>query len=396
MTAFYEHPTNEGPREAPPKQARDAPPDGVSRIGALSTGYMGPASIALPLVSLALVAMLLVTGIAPSGILALVAFVLLVATVFACVHNADIVAARVGEPLGTLVLTFAVTAIEVSIVASLMLNGSPNPTLAREAVSSVIMIVTTGIIGLCLLLGALRYRVQEFRIRGTSAYLAVLLTLSVLVLILPDFTKVAPAGFFSWTQLTFIGIASALLYGAFLFIQTVRNRADFLHTRGSEAKPVHRRPSPRAALASLIWLVLGVLAVAILAKKLAAVVEGTFTEHHFADPDAIVGAAVALLVLLPEAVSAIKSAVRNDLQTSLNVALGSALATIGLTIPAVAAISLVTGQPLIFGLDPRDGVLLVLAMVLSIISFGTGRTNMLTGLVHLVVFATYILLLFEP
>jgi Ca2+:H+ antiporter len=357
---------------------------------------MGPASIGLPLLSLLLIVVLIITGSALTGILALVAFVLLVATVFACVHNADVIAARVGEPLGTLVLTFAVTAIEVSIVASLMLNGSPNPTLAREAVSSVIMIVTTGIIGLCLLVGALRYRVQEFRIRGTSAYLAVLLTLSVLVLILPNFTKGAPTGFFSWTQLTFIGIASALLYGAFLFIQTVRNRVDFLHSPGSRAKPEHQRPTSGAALLSLLWLVLGVLAVAILAKKLAAIVEDTFSEEHLADPDAIVGAAVALLVLLPEAVSAIRSAIRNDLQTSLNVALGSALATIGLTIPAVAVISIVTGQPLVFGLDPRDGVLLVLALVLSVISFGTGRTNMLTGLVHLVVFATYILLLFEP
>jgi Ca2+:H+ antiporter len=363
---------------------------------AASPDYMGLASIALPFTSLALIGVLLVTGGTLNGILALVALVLLIATVFACVHNADVVAARVGEPLGTLVLTFAVTAIEVSIIASIMLHGSPNPTLAREAVFSVIMIVTTGIIGVCLLLGALRYREQEFRIRGTSAYLAVLLTLSVLVLVLPDFTKVAPAGYFSVPQLIFIGIASALLYGAFLFIQTVRNRTDFLRAHGSQSEPVHRRPSPRAALLSLLWLVIGVFAVALLAKKLSTLVEDTFADHHVAEPDAIVGAAVALLVLLPEAVSALKSAVRNDLQTSLNVALGSALATIGLTIPAVAIISLITGEPLVFGLDPRDAVLLVLALVLSIISFGTGRTNMLTGLVHLVLFATYILLLFEP
>jgi len=311
------------------------------------------------------------------------------------------VARRVGEPYGTLVLTFAVTAIEVSIIVSMMLHGENNPTLAREAVFSVVMIIGSGVVGTCLTVGAIWFREQELRPQGTSAYLTVLIALSVLTLILPNYAGGKEAGSFGPAQLAFVSAASALLYCAFLLMQTGRHREDFLERRERgrahhSAGAGHDRPGGRAALLCLGFLFLGLFAVVLLAETVAANVEDGLAALEVSRPDRIVGAFIATLVLLPETIAAIRAARDNRLQKSLNIALGSALATIGLTIPTVALVSLVTGYSITLGLGQGDSVMLLLTLVLSIVSFGTGRTNLLTGLVHLVVFATYLALLVSP
>jgi Ca2+:H+ antiporter len=319
----------------------------------------------------------------------------LIGSVFAALHYAEIVGARLGEPLGTLALTISVTIIEVAVVASMMLHGENNPTLARQAVYSVVMIVCTGLVGICLLAGALRYREQEVQPKGTSAFLAVLIALSVLTLILPNYTISAREGSLSSSQLAFVSGISVLLYGAFLFIETVRHRSDFVEVSAMEPLPLHK-PSWRRSSIALIWLILSLAGVVLLSKNVAAGIENALAAISPTQADAIVGAVIALLILLPESLGAIKAATRNALQTSLNGALGSALATIGLTVPAVATVSLATGRQITLGLSDRDTVLLLLTLVLSLVSFGTGRTNVLTGLVHLVVFATFIFLLIVP
>lgn len=323
------------------------------------------------------------------------ATVVLIGTVFAALHHAEIVGERLGEPLGTLALTISVTIIEVAVVASMMLHGENNPTLAREAVFSVVMIVCTGLVGACLLTGALRYREQELQPRATSAFLAVLIALSVLTLILPNYTLTAPGGTLSSSQLAFVSSISILLYGSFLFIETVRHRTDFIEGDNVEATSIEP-PTLKKTFIALFWLILSLIGVVLLSKRVAAGVEDALVEMNQTQADAIVGAVIALLILLPESLGALRAANRNALQTSLNGALGSALATIGLTVPAVAAVSLASGREIVLGLDMRDTVLLLLTLVLSVVSFGTGRTNMLTGLVHLVVFATYIFLLIVP
>ena len=360
------------------------------------------AAMAFPVAALALIAALGLGAqwltVAPSwvrmfGVPAL-AIAVLAGVVFAALHHGEIVAVRLGEPLGTLVMTIAVTTIEVAIIVSLMLNGENNPTLAREAVFSVVMIVCTGVVGLCLLAGALRHYEQDLRTRGTSSFLATLIALSVLTLVLPNYTITSKGPTFSAAQLAFVGVVSVLLYGSFLFMQTVRHRSDFLDVlEGAEA---HERPSNAQALVSLAWLIASLCGVVLLAKKVAAGFEDALAGAGLLRPDALVGAVIALLVLLPEALEALRAASHNRLQTSLNIALGAALATIGLMIPAVCVISLLTGRELALGLETRDSVLLFLTLGLSAISFGTGRTNLLTGLVHLVVFATYVLLLIVP
>lgn len=361
------------------------------------------ATMAFPVAALALIAALGLGApwlaaapawVAQIGVPALAAAVL-AGAVLAALHHGEVVAIRLGEPLGTLVMTIAVTTIEVAIVISVMLHGENNPTLAREAVFSVVMIVCTGIIGLCLLIGAIRHYQQDFRPRGASAFLATLTALAVLTLVLPNYTITTKGPTFSPAQLAFVSIVSILLYGAFLFMETVRHRDDFLDVRKDGAL-APAKPASAQALASLAWLIVSLLGVVLLAKKVAAGVEDALDESGLLRPDAIVGAVIALLVLLPEALEALRAAVHNRLQTSLNIALGAALANIGLMIPAVCALSLMTGREIALGLETRDAILLFLTLGLSAISFGTGQTNMLTGLVHLVVFATYVLLLIVP
>ncbi len=328
--------------------------------------------------------------------LPILATVLLVGSVFAALHHAEVVGDRVGEPFGTLILTLSVTIIEVALVASMMLNEDNNPTLAREAVFSVVIIVCTGLTGLCLFIGALRHYEQDLQPQGTSAYLTVIMALAVTTLVLPNYTETTPGPIYSTGQLVFVSIVAILLYGAFLFVQTVRHRGDFVLLNESAPHALHPGPSAAAALMAIAGLLASLVAVILLAKKVAGGVESGLQQLPLAKPDAIAGAVIALLVLMPEGLAAVRAAARNNLQTSLNIALGSALATIGLTIPAVTAVSIVSERQIVLGLGARDQILLLLTFAVSIVSFGTGRTNMLSGLVHLVVFATFVLFLFSP
>src|SRR5689334_22381320 len=272
----------------------------------------------------------------PGGLLfAAVLLVILFGTVFAAVHHAEVIAGRVGEPYGTLVLTLAVTIIEVALIATIMLGEKEVPTLARDTVFAVVMIVCNGLVGICILTGGLRYREQDVQVSGSSIYLSVLAVLATITLIEPSYTATTPGPVYSWGQLGFVSVVTILLYGVFLYTQTVRHRDYFI---AGEAAFAHDGPlAPnRMILFSIALLLVSLLAVVLLAKKFSVVVDATAT--LIGAPPAFAGILVALLILMPEGVAAIAAARRNDLQKSVNLALGSSLATIGLTIPAVAIV----------------------------------------------------------
>ncbi|MGX9146412.1 calcium:proton antiporter [Mesorhizobium sp. 128a] len=319
---------------------------------------------------------------------------ILFTTIFVVLEHAESVARRVGEPYGTLVLTFAVTAIEVSIIVSMMLHGENNPTLARESVFSTVMITSTGVVGICLALGGWRHRKQAIVRQGTSAYLAVLIALTVMTLVLPTYTQTTGPGTFSAAQLGFVSSLSVLLYASFVFAQAVRHREDFVE--GQEHHVSVRMASDENIFVSAVLLMAGLIGIVMLAEQVAASVEDMLVAYQVTQADSIVGAMIAGLVLMPEAISAIRASLNNELQRGLNVAMGSACATIGLTIPGVAAASLLTGRGLTLGLPAADTVLLVLALFTCAVSFSTERTTFLTGMVHIVVFFTYVFLIFVP
>jgi Ca2+:H+ antiporter len=318
----------------------------------------------------------------------------LCAAVFTAVHHAEVVAHRVGEPFGTLVLAVAVTVIEVALIVSVMLTSGPEKAgLARDTVFAAVMIVCNGLVGLCLLVGGIRHREQDFQSRGAAAALAVLASLSVLTLVMPNYTTTSAGPVLSPSQLAFAGVSSLVLYGVFVFVQTVRHRDYFLADVPNE--DVHAAPpSAGLALTSGGLLLVCLVAVVLLAKVLSPVVE-TAVENAGAPP-AVVGIIIAALVLLPEGLAAVRAARADRLQNSLNLALGSALASIGLTIPTVAAVFLTTGQPLVLGLDGKETVLLVLTLIVGTLTLSTGRTTILQGAVHLSLFAAYLFLSFAP
>jgi Ca2+:H+ antiporter len=318
----------------------------------------------------------------------------LCAAVFTAVHHAEVVAHRVGEPFGTLVLAVAVTVIEVALIVSVMLTSGPEKAgLARDTVFAAVMIVCNGIVGLCLLMGGIRHLEQDFQSRGAAAALAVLASLSVLTLVMPNYTTTSPGPVLSASQLAFAGISSLVLYGVFVFVQTVRHRDYFL--AGVPDEEVHAAPpSAGLALASGVLLLVCLVAVVLLAKVLSPVVEGAV--QNAGAPPAVVGIIIAALVLLPEGLAAVRAARADRLQNSLNLALGSALASIGLTIPTVAGVFLYTGQPLVLGIDGKETVLLALTLVVGTLTLSTGRTTILQGAVHLSLFAAYLFLSFAP
>jgi Ca2+:H+ antiporter len=293
--------------------------------------------------------------------------VIMLGAVFAAVFHADVIAHRVGEPYGTLVLTLAVTIIEVALIESIVLTPGSSPALARDTVFAVVMIVCNGLIGLCIIWGGLRHHEQEYQTSGAGVYLTVLGALSVLTLV---------------------------LYAAFLFIQTSRHTEYFRADVGDASDPDHGLPSSRLVLISVIMLLVALTGVILTAKKFAIILEAGLT--HFGAPPAVAGIIIAMVVLAPESITAVRAAERNELQKSLNLALGSSLATIGLTIPAVAITNVFIGKQIEIGLSGRDTLLLALTLFLSLLTFGTGRTNILSGLVHLVVFATFLFLVFVP
>ncbi len=319
----------------------------------------------------------------------------LIAAVLAAVHHSEVVAHRVGEPFGTLILAMAVTFVEVALIVTIMLSGGTGVNvLARDAVFATVMIVCNGVVGLCLLMGAIRHHVLAFRIEGTSPALSVLAALTTLTLILPTLTTTTPGPTFSPAQLAFAGVMSLVLYGVFVFVQTVRHRDYFLPVEVENEDQHAAPPSTSVALISLALLFVSLVAVVGLAKTLAPNIKAGV--EAASAPAAVVGIAIALLVLLPETWAALRAATRNRMQTSLNLALGSALATIGLTIPTVAAVSIVLELPLVLGLAPKETALLALTLLISTITLASGSATVLQGAVHLVLFAAFLFLAVVP
>ena len=316
--------------------------------------------------------------------------------VFAGVHHAEIVAHRVGEPFGTLVLAVAVTIIEVALIVSLMVAGGEEATgLARDTVFAAIMIILNAIVGLCLLEGGVLHKEQAFRADGVRASLTTLVAISVLTLILPNYTTSVPGPVYSKAQLVFIAIVSVILYGTFLLVQTVRHKPYFLVEEDAGCATAHAAPPCTGSALFAAGLLLACLgAVVLLAKALAPTLEAVTAA--MGAPTSFVGVIIAAIVLLPEGTAAVRAAHRNRLQTSLNLALGSALASIGLTIPAVALVALVTGMPLALGIDMKATVLFLLSLFVSFLSLGTGRTTILQGAVLLVIFGVYVLTAILP
>jgi Ca2+:H+ antiporter len=355
-------------------------------------------SVIFPGLAVALVA--IVTAMhydfAPSAaglVFAAVLLVILFGTVFAAVHHAEVIAHEIGEPFGTLLLTLAVTVIEVALIATIMLGDKAAPALARDTVFAVVMIVCNGLVGICVFIGGLRYREQDVLVSGANLYLSVLFTMATITLVLPNYTLTSPGPVYSAVQLGFVSVATILLYAVFLYTQTTRHRDYFVGNAAGFSDDDVRLPRTKLAFSGGLLLV-ALLAVVLLAKKFSLVVDAGVAATGA--PPAVAGVLVALLILLPESVAAISAARANDLQKSINLALGSSLATIGLTIPAVATAAYALDKQLVLGLDPQGMVLLVLTFVLSMLTFGTGRTNILFGLVHMVVFAIFVFLLFVP
>jgi len=326
-------------------------------------------------------------------LLALVLAAVLFGNVVAAVHHAEVVALRVGEPFATLLLSLAVTVIEVGLIVAIMLSGEPSATLMRDSVHSVVMLVLHGLAGLCIVVCALRQREAEFRVEGANAFLAVLIPMATLIMVVPNYVVSAPGPFYSPLQLAFVSVICLVLYAAFLFIQTGWHRSYFLPLCDDDGAE-HARPSWPTALASLALLSVALLSVVLLAKKLTPALEMSIAA--VGAPIAVVGVIIASIVLLPETAAAVRAAARNHLQSSLNLALGSGVACIGLTVPAVALVSYWNGQPLELGISPQASVLLALGFVVAIITYGQGRTNLLAGIVHLLLLATYFFAIFAP
>jgi Ca2+:H+ antiporter len=332
-------------------------------------------------------------------VLVVVVAVVLIGAVLAAVHHAEVVAHRVGEPYGSLVLAVAVTVIEVALIVTLMVSGGDDTAaLARDTVFAAVMITCNGIVGLSLLLGALRHGVVAFNAEGTGAALATVTTLAVLSMVLPTFTTAASGPQFSPSQLAFAAVASLVLYAAFVLTQTVRHRDFFLPvasngevlTEDEHADP----PSSRAALTSLGLLLVALVAVVGLAKVESPAIEDAVAAVGF--PQSFVGVVIALLVLLPETLAAAKAARRNRLQTSLNLAFGSAMASIGLTIPAIALAMIWLDGPLLLGLGSTQMVLLAVTVVVAVLTVVPGRATRLQGAVHLALLASFVFLAVNP
>jgi Ca2+:H+ antiporter len=317
----------------------------------------------------------------------------LVAAVLAAVHHAEVVAHRIGEPFGTLVLAIAVTTIEVGLIVSLMLAGGPEASvLARDTVFAAVMIILNGIIGLALLIAGARHYEPAFNPSGTNAALSVLTALTVLTLVFPNVTTTTPGPTYSDAQLAFVALVSLLLYLGFVFTQTVRHRDYFLFD--ADEGGAIAEIGNTTALAAFGLLVAALVGVVMAGKLLAPTI--TSAVAAAGAPDALVGVIIAAIVLMPEGLAAVRAARANRLQDSLNLALGSALASIGLTIPAVALVALWQGLPIMLGIDSRNTELLILTLFLAVLSLANGRTTVLNGIVHLTIFAVYLFMVIVP
>ncbi len=338
--------------------------------------------------------MLLMLLAGAGGLVSIAAAAALLVTVSAAVYHAEVIAHRTGEPLGTLVLAVSVTIIEVALIVSVMISAPEEKAgLARDTVFAAVMIVMNGIVGLCLLLGGMRHHEQGFQLQGASAALAVLAATTTLTMVVPNVVAKDAGPMFTTPQLIFAGAVSLVLYCAFIFVQTVRHR-DYFVSEEAEQTSYGTPPSNRRTVSSVALLLISLVAVVGLAKLLTPTVEAAIARLGMPKP--VVGIVIAAVVLLPECVAALKAARANQLQNSLNLALGSVLAAIGLTVPVVALVSIAIGQPLAMGLDDKDRVLLTLTLFISVITLGTGRTTVLQGIVHLVIFAVFVFFAVAP
>src|SRR5262245_60068848 len=348
----------------------------------------------IPVLSLALLSAALVAGV--GALLAALCSAALVGAIIAAVHHAEVIAHRVGEPFGTLVLALAVTGIETALILSMMIAGGDDmATLPRDAIFAAVMIICNGVVGICVLFGGLAHREQTFRVEGAGAGLAALIVMSTLTLVFPVFTTSTPGGTYSSSQLGFVAVSSAALWAIFIFVQTVRHRDYFLPVTGAGNLDVHGEPpTTREAWVSSGLLLVSLVAVVGLAKMLSPTIEDAVEAADA--PRAVVGIVVAALILLPEAWAAVRAARADRLQTSFNLAIGSALACIGLTVPVVVLASVAFQLPLVLGLEPTDMVMLALTFLVSAFTLGTGRTYVMQGAVHLVLFAAFLFLAFAP
>jgi Ca2+:H+ antiporter len=334
-----------------------------------------------------------------SAILFVWLFAVMMWCAFRVVRHADVLAERLGEPYGTLVLTLAAVGIEVTIMANVMLGGAPNPTLPRETVLAILMIVLNGMVGVSVLVGAARHVQQQYNLQGATVFLAVISSLAIILLVIPTFTKSTPDPSLTPLQGTVIAMLTMTLYGAFLLIQTVRHQSFFTDPQAAIAARQHlhessHRGSTRSSFYHGCMLFLTLLPIVLLSDPLA-----KFLDHGIEEigvPTAVGGIVIAIFVLSPEGLSSLRAAAQNELQRSVNLSLGSALSTIGLTIPVMLVISALTGIRLELGLDNEMIVLLTLTLFISQVTFSGAPTNILLGLVHLVLFATFIMLIFKP
>ncbi len=359
----------------------------------IASSWRDPQSYVPPL---AVAVLAIAWGRHPDGVALGVVIAVLVAAVLSSVHHAEVIAHRVGEPFGTLILALAVTVIEGGLIVTLMASHPEgSEALARDTVFAAVMIVCNGVMGLCLVVGALKHHVVAFRAEGTSGAFAALLALAVLSLVLPTFTTSTPGPTFTGPQLAFAAIGSIVLYIVFVFTQTVQHREYFLPVEAHGDTP---DPAPLAdggaARRSALLLPLGLVAVVGLAKTLSPAIEDGVAAIDA--PNSLVGVVIALVVLLPETIAALRAASRNRLQTSMNLALGSGLASIGLTIPTIAVASIWLDGPIVLGLDGREIVLLAVTAVVGILTLVHGQGIVLQGAIHLVIFGAFLVLAVRP
>ena len=344
----------------------------------------------------------LLTDVSPVGAVAVFAwlFGVIIWSAFGVVHEAEELAERLGEPFGTLVLTLSIVIIEVALIGAVMLGSKGVPTLGRDTMFAVLMIVLNGVVGLGLLVGGIRYYQQSYSLQGASAYLAVIIPLAVIALVLPNFTTSTAGGTLTLVQAIFFSVFTMGLYGLFLWLQTGRHRGFF--TAGDVADDTIGRPLPREdkgsapvrALVHVGLLLANILPIVILAKSLAKLLD-----HGIAAigaPTALGGVVIAMIVFTPEGISAMKAVAANQLTRAINLCLGAATSTLGLTVPAVLLIGLLTGQSVVLGVSAANMVLLAVTLILNTLTFSGTRTTMLEGAVHLSLFFVYLLLVFSP
>src|SRR2546423_3108424 len=331
---------------------------------------------------------------AAMGVVFLWLFIAVLWSAISVVRHADYLAIKCGEPYGTLILTLSAITIEVMMISAAMLHGKNNPTLARDMMFAVVMIALNGLIGLSLLLGGLRHHEQHYNLQGASAYLNTIMALSVLGLVLPNFTTSMSGPRFSTVQEIFLAVTSIGLYAIFLLIQTMRHSEYFLDTRGAGHASEHHAGPMHSTVYHTVMLILYLLVVIVLAEKFAIPLDNSI--ERFGMPQAFGGAIVAGLVLAPEALSAINAARKNQLQRSVNILHGSVLASIGLTIPAVLTIGMISKRAVTLGIEGGNLPLLLLTLAVSVVTFTSGKTSVLQGCIHLLLFAVFLLLIFSP